>query len=304
VILRIEDRLRSNQIATEQNGREAKEAAGRNAELLAKGMRSIEDAIAAQEVSVSERHLQGLQVMQNFNRLMIVVGGTFTTVVSLAILMVVYFQWRTSKVWAEISAGQHGFRRLGNGSSATLAAPGDSSAAEAGTIAESNSNLLNALGQLETRVQELEQSTGLPVQIQDRDSSLAKNGEGSLESNGRPSVDQPEGNGQGSIATLLAQGRARMKANDWEAALKSFDEVLALEPSHSEALVKKGMALERLKKLDEAFACYDRAIAADDSMTIAYLYKGGLCSRLERFKEALECYEKALRTHTEWVDSS
>src|SRR5436190_8410442 len=114
---------------------------------------------------------------------MLVVGVIFTTVVSLAILMLVYFQWRTSKVWAEISAGQRGFRGLGNGSSATAAEPADTHAVEAGTIAESNSNLLNALGQLETRVQELEQSTGLPARIQDRDCLLAENGEGSLETN-------------------------------------------------------------------------------------------------------------------------
>ena len=62
------------------------------------------------------------------------------------------------------------------------------------------------------------------------------------------------------------------------------------------ALVKKGAALERLRKFDEAIDCYDRAIAADDSMTIAYLYKGGLFNRMERFNEALECYEQALRT--------
>ena len=91
-----------------------------------------------------------------------------------------------------------------------------------------------------------------------------------------------------------------LKQNDWPAALQCFDEVLALEPNHGEALVRKGAALEHMKKLSEAFECYDRAIAADESMTIAYLHKGGLCSRLERFKEALECYEKALRTHTEW----
>ena len=60
--------------------------------------------------------------------------------------------------------------------------------------------------------------------------------------------------------------------------------------------MKKGAALERLRKLDEAIACYDRAIAADGSLTVAYLYKGGLFNRMERFSEALECYEQALHT--------
>lgn len=99
---------------------------------------------------------------------------------------------------------------------------------------------------------------------------------------------------------LLTQGQSRLKENDSEAALRCFNEVLSLDPNHSEALVRKGATLERLKKLNEAFECYDRAIAVDDTMTIAYLHKGGLCNRLERFKEALECYEKALRTQDEW----
>jgi tetratricopeptide (TPR) repeat protein len=75
-----------------------------------------------------------------------------------------------------------------------------------------------------------------------------------------------------------------------------FDEALTIDSHNTEALVKKGSALERLRKLDEAIECYDLAIAADDSMTIAYLYKGGLFNRMERFNEALECYEQALRT--------
>ena len=99
------------------------------------------------------------------------------------------------------------------------------------------------------------------------------------------------------IAELLSQAHSMLDVDNPEAALACFDEVLALEPDHSEALVKKGAALERLHKLNEAIECYDRAIAVDDTMTIAYLHKGGLCNRLERFKEALECYEKALRTH-------
>jgi len=81
-----------------------------------------------------------------------------------------------------------------------------------------------------------------------------------------------------------------------EEALVCFDEALAVEPNNAEALVKKGTALERLRKLNEAIECYDRAIAADNSMTIAYLYKGGLFNRMERFGEALECYEMALKT--------
>jgi tetratricopeptide (TPR) repeat protein len=166
-------------------------------------------------------------------------------------------------------------------------------------------SLQRAMGQLETRIQQLEQSTslgghGLAAGRELVGSSAENGNEPAARANGTRDSNVATANGQEKIAALLAQGQARLKVNDWEEALKYFDEVLGLDPHHSQALVKKGAALERLKRLDEAFECYDQAIAADDSLAIAYLHKGGLCSRLERFKEALECYEKALRTHTEW----
>jgi tetratricopeptide (TPR) repeat protein len=98
------------------------------------------------------------------------------------------------------------------------------------------------------------------------------------------------------ITMLLGKGQSLLNLDQAEEALGCFDQVLALDPSHPEALVKKGAALERLRKLEEAIACYDRAIAANGSLTVAYLYKGGLFNRMERFSEALECYEQALRT--------
>ena len=87
-----------------------------------------------------------------------------------------------------------------------------------------------------------------------------------------------------------------LKLDKPEAALACFEEALALDPANTDALVKKGAALERLQRLVEAVDCYDRAIAADKSMTMAYLYKGGVFNRMERYTEALECYERALNT--------
>jgi tetratricopeptide (TPR) repeat protein len=80
-----------------------------------------------------------------------------------------------------------------------------------------------------------------------------------------------------------------------ELALQRFDSILARQPAHAEALLRKGSALERLQRNEEAIACYDRAIAADGTLTMAYLYKGGLFNRMERFTEAMDCYEKALK---------
>ncbi len=251
-ILGLEGQLRSNQIAIEQNGKEAREAAAREAELLSKRLATMEEAFAVQQQALADRNARELQAMQSFNRAMVIVSA----VACLAMLMVAYFQWRMSKLWAEISMALRISPRLGGASAVSALGLADGRAAT-GLVEDSNSRLLRAMEQLETRVGGLEQiSASAPGP--------------------RGSALPPAENGDG----------------------------LALEPNHSEALVKKGAALEGLKKWTEAFECYDRAIAANDSMTIAYLHKGGLCSRLERFKEALECYEMALRTHDEWSGKS
>ena len=75
-----------------------------------------------------------------------------------------------------------------------------------------------------------------------------------------------------------------------------YRQVLQVEPNNAEALVKKGMALEKLQDWEQALENYNRAIAIDESLTVAYLYRGGVCNRLQRYREALESYEQALRT--------
>jgi tetratricopeptide (TPR) repeat protein len=151
---------------------------------------------------------------------------------------------------------------------------------------------------LEKRIREMEASVQAHNALTDGspangDSNPA--GEPGSEPNGENALPAVSGK-VGTIALLLNKGQTLLRLDKAEAALSCFDEVLALDPSNTDALIKKGSALERLQRLKEAIDCYDRAIATDNSMTMAYLYKGGVYNRMERYTEALECYEQALRT--------
>ena len=296
------DQIRSNQVAIEQNGKDAKEAASRSSELLSKGFRNVQETFSSQQQALSERNTRELEAMQSSNRAVIMAGAIFAAVVAVTLFLIVYFQWRISKAWADISEVIPASRRL-NLSSAAALGRGASEPGPAGLADATNTRLLHAVEQLETRVQGLEHNAGSTSAADGSHFSAPGNGD-STSARKHVSVtataEIPAGSAQARVSAWLEQGQSMLKQNDWQAALQCFDEVLALDPNHGEALVKKGAALERMKKLSEAFECYDRAIAVDESMTIAYLHKGGLCSRLERFKEALECYEKALRTHTDW----
>lgn len=298
----LEGQVRSNQLAIELSSREAKQAAARNSEALAAGLKKIEDAFAAQREVLSALSARELEALQRSNRDMLVVASSFAAVALLAMVVIAFLQWRMTRVWSGLTTMFPLRERLGQRAVLPELGPGGQTAVGGGAVEDSNRRLLGAVEKLERRVGELEQ-TSEPGSSRRLMAPGPKNGNGDS-----GHEDDASGGGHGEtsasdeevvIGTLLAQGKTKLKENELDAALKCFDEVLALDPDNGEALVKKGSTLERMHKLNEAFECYDRAIAADDSLTLAYLHKGGLCNRLERFKEALECYEKALRTHDE-----
>jgi tetratricopeptide (TPR) repeat protein len=289
--LQVQEQLHATQLAIERNRQESDAAAARSAEVLGTRLQGIEQALAAQRA-------QELEAMQSSNRVMLIVAGSFAALGLVAMLLAAFFQWRTVSKLAEVAASLPLGHAFGMGPAMGALGAGDGHQLALGPAQESNQRLLGALDKLEQRILELEHTARPPLK------------------DGAPPAPQkallPQSSGTDAVSTetdaaartpeaaritmLLGKGQTLLNLDQAEEALACFDELLALDPNHPEALVKKGAALERLRKLDEAVACYDRAIAADGSLTVAYLYKAGLFNRMERFNEALECYEKALRT--------
>ena len=286
--LQLQEQIHATQLAIEENRKEMNLAAARNAELMATRLQTIEQALVVQR----ERDLEALQ---SFQRVLLTVAGVIATLGFLAMVLMAYSHWRTMNRFAEIATGLPVGRRLAPLNSLATLERGDSSVVAVAPVEESSSRLLGAIDRLEKRIQELEHTSQAPVA--DVETAEDKPLEPAAAS-GKPVEIESH---LGQISVLLGKGQSLLNVDKAEEALACFDQVLALNENHTEALVKKGMALERLRKNTEAIACYDRAIALDSSMTIAYLYKGGLFNRLERFSEAIECYEKALRTQEKGV---
>lgn len=286
--LQLQEQIHETQLAIERTRKEMDLAAAQNAKVLGDRLLALEEALSIQRS-------RELEAIQGSNRVMLYVAGAFAATGLLAVVLMVYFQWRAVSRLAEISAVLPASRALlpaapvaalGSGESAVISAPPPAD--------RSNARLLGALERLERRILELEH-TAQPVlkAASTAEGPPPPNGNGESAA-GEPGADAlPEAD---RVASLLGKGQALLNEEQAEQALACFDEVLKLQPAQPEALVKKGAALERLRKLNEAIECYDRAIAADGSFTIAYLHKGGLFNRMERFSEALECYEQALRT--------
>lgn len=295
--LQLQEQLHATQLALEQNQKDASEAAIKGSEALNSRLDMLEHALAAQRA-------RELETMQSSNRVMVIVAGSFAVIGFVAMLLMAYFQWRTVAGLAQLSTVLPLARRLGAGPSVAALDPGAATGLGGEAAEESRVRLLGALEQLEKRLVQLENAAPArqlhngqnghgSSQSEKGGQSQAPGESTSIVSAGR---DAETAGGTNNPVMLLHRGEMLLAKDEPQAALSCFEEVLTIEPGNSEALVKKGTALERLQKLEEALDCYDKAIALDQSLTIAYLHKGGLCNRLERFQEALECYERALRS--------
>jgi tetratricopeptide (TPR) repeat protein len=278
----IQEQLQILQRELVQDREASQIAAGRNAQALSNGLYALEQALTTERARELETWHASSQALQRSNRAMLVLAGALAGVGFLTLLVLTWSQWRTTRQLSEFSGLLAMNRVLRPASDRPQLSAGDGPGSPTDPVGNANQRLMGALEQLDQRIRELKGAMG--------------------QGNGSPAptvthVVGSEADDPSRIPVLLEQAGTLLKADNTEAALACFDEILLLAPNHAEALVKKGAVLERMHKLNEAIACYDRAIAADNSLTFAYLHKGGLCSRLERFKEALECYEKALLTH-------
>jgi len=298
VYLQLQEQLHATQLAVERIRKEAAELAAQNNETLSTRLQAIEQSLSVQRS-------RELDAMQSSNRVMLTIAGAFAGMGFIAMVLMGYFQWKTVKSLAEVSSTlpniplQLGMGRI----PAALGPGGQHLQGVSPAVEQANPALLESIHQLEKRLRDLEHpvvepatakimgtitvsEATFPSEPPVKDHGATPNG----------SADAEETNGAAQITTFLTRGQSLLNTDKAEEALACFDHVLAIEPNHADALVKKGTALEKLRKLNEAIDCYDRAIAADATLTIAYLYKGGVFNRMERFSEALECYEHALRT--------
>lgn len=276
--LQVQEQLHDTLMAIEKSRQDADAVAARNAQLL-------DARLSLMEKAFSTQHQADVHNLEHSYRLMLIASGTFAAVGFLVLLAAAFMQWSGASRLATVITAMR-----------TNPAPPTSEAQVLSSqyLEQTNARFLSVIEKLEQRIESIE--IGNPVQQQHLPESTSANGNGTLvvatdSASASSSMDT-----NGAVTLLLIKGQTLLKLDQPQAALESFNEALALDPAHADALVKKGAALERLQRLDEAIECYDRAIARDNSMTMAYLYKGGVFNRMERYSEALACYEQALKS--------
>jgi tetratricopeptide (TPR) repeat protein len=95
---------------------------------------------------------------------------------------------------------------------------------------------------------------------------------------------------------MLEEANAAFAKRDYQAALSSYDRVLAAKPDDEVALFNKAVTLHRLGKKDEAKALYEQVIAKSENDTQATLNLGALLMEAGKYEEAEKLYNKALKS--------
>ncbi|MDB6121327.1 MAG: tetratricopeptide repeat protein [Pedosphaera sp.] len=292
--LQIQEQLHNTQAALEKNRSEAEAAAVRNAAILEERLNQIEKSMATQR-------LEELKDLQRSNRSVLTAAGAFALTAFAVLLFTAFLQWSAVNRLASVAAALPTGRALGAGSAPATLGTGGTQVMSVEPMEQSSVRLLDVLDRLEKRILEMEHSLQSNHKLTEGTSTNGHGDPKALASEtaaASPTESSAPATSEkaATIITLLGKAQSLLKLDQPENALDTYNQILELDPSNTEALVKKGTALERLQRLNEAIVCYDRAIATDNSMTMAYLYKGGVFNQMERYSEALECYEKALAT--------
>ncbi len=93
---------------------------------------------------------------------------------------------------------------------------------------------------------------------------------------------------------FFKEGLACYHSGDYAKAIEYYDKALELKASLVEALINKGMCLDKLKRPAEALKCYEQALVCDPKNSIIYYNRGVSLEALDQAEAALASYKQAL----------
>ncbi|MCC5666283.1 tetratricopeptide repeat protein [Nostoc sp. CHAB 5784] len=94
---------------------------------------------------------------------------------------------------------------------------------------------------------------------------------------------------------LFELGRLLDSADEFEAAIASYDQALKFKPDYHYAWYNRGNALRNLGRTEEAIASYDQALKFKPDDHYAWNNRGNALRNLGRTEEAIASYDQALK---------
>ncbi|MGY5860285.1 MAG: tetratricopeptide repeat protein [Candidatus Thorarchaeota archaeon] len=106
-----------------------------------------------------------------------------------------------------------------------------------------------------------------------------------------------------SIEAWYNLGYALTETEEFEEAVKAYDEALAIDNFIFEIWFNKGAVLYAMKDFEKARDCYDEALDIDDTDSEAWNNLGNCLSRLAEGPAAIEAYTRAVALDSEYAEA-
>ena len=107
----------------------------------------------------------------------------------------------------------------------------------------------------------------------------------------------------GGAAFPLNRGNTLYLAQQYQAALESYDKAIRIKPDYAEAYHNRGSVLSVLQRREAALQSYDKAILFKPDYAEAYGNRGNTLFVLQQYQAALESYDKAILLNPEFADA-
>jgi len=105
------------------------------------------------------------------------------------------------------------------------------------------------------------------------------------------------------VEALLAEGEAYLRDGDYQAAIATFTEALAIDPNYPKALGNRGVARARIEDYIGALDDYDRAIALDPDLSQVHYNRGLVHLNLEKYEAAIADFDAALALEPDFAQA-
>jgi tetratricopeptide (TPR) repeat protein len=104
------------------------------------------------------------------------------------------------------------------------------------------------------------------------------------------------------FAEEFRRGSEAIRRADYDRAIAAFDELIRLDPFHSDAHRWRGLASFNKRELDRALSEYDEAIRLDPRNGMAYRDRGAAFTEKGEFDRAIASFDEALRLDPKIAD--
>ena len=94
-----------------------------------------------------------------------------------------------------------------------------------------------------------------------------------------------------------------LEFKQYEAAVTSYDRVIALKPDFTDAIINRGVALYDLQQYEAAVASYDRAIVMNPDCIEGWNNRGNALKELKQHEAALASYDHAISLKPDYAEA-